>query len=49
MEHKQVRFLTPNFPKDKIDEEVEREDLRRISPASNAALSRELEAEELGL
>ncbi len=26
MEHKRVRFLTPNFPKDKIDEEVERED-----------------------
>jgi hypothetical protein len=25
------------------------EDLRRISPAANAALSRELEAEELGL
>ncbi len=26
MEHKQVRFLTPHFPKDKIDQEVERED-----------------------
>lgn len=26
-----------------------REDLRRISPAANAALSRELEAEDLGL
>ncbi|MDP9480566.1 MAG: hypothetical protein M3R38_33715 [Actinomycetota bacterium] len=26
MKHKPVRFLTPHFPKDKIDEEVERED-----------------------
>jgi hypothetical protein len=26
MEHKQVRFLHPHFPKDKINEEVERED-----------------------
>ncbi len=26
MEHKPVRFLTPHFPKDRITEEVERED-----------------------
>lgn len=58
-DHELIRLDARRHPERTPSEHVEaarriagrtyREDLRRISPAANAALSRELEAEDLGL
>ncbi len=58
-DHEQIREDARRHPERSYREHVQAsrdivgrtyvEDLRRISPAANAALSRDLEAEELGL